>query len=102
VQWLESFVFAEAMVAFGLASLNCRALLIYARGAHSAARRVGATAMTLVSAALALEALAFLAAPVLEMSPQLRSVGWLAVRSLLLLASGVISALLLRAGRARF
>jgi hypothetical protein len=101
VQWLESFVLLEAMGGFVLASLNCRYLLAYARAAHSAARRTGAGALCLVCAALSLEALAYLASPALDSSPQAREVTLLLVRSGLLLASAVLSALLLRAGRAR-
>lgn len=97
--WLETFVLMEAIAAFLLASLNCRGLLAYARAARTAARRSGASALALVSGALALEALAFVAAPALEASPGLRDAGWLLVRSGLLCASVVISVLLLRRRR---
>jgi hypothetical protein len=99
VQWLESLVLVEAMGAFVLASMNCRSLLAYARAARSAARRAGAGALSAVSAALSLEALAFMASPALQSSPEARELGVLAVRSALLLASALISLLLLRSGR---
>lgn len=99
VQWLESFVLLEAMGAFVLASMNCRHLLVYARAARSAARRAGAGALGMVSAALSLEALAYMASPALETDSQVREIGLLLVRSALLLASAVISALLLRGAR---
>ena len=99
--WLESFVLLEAVCGFVLASMNCRRLLAYARCARTASRRAAAGALALVSAALALEALSFMASPALEASPQARELGVLLVRSALLLASGVITALLLRNGRRR-
>ncbi|HWC30065.1 MAG TPA: hypothetical protein VG845_08295 [Dehalococcoidia bacterium] len=99
MKWLESFVLMEAMAAFVLASLNCRHLLVYARVARSAARRTGAGALCAVSAALALEALVYMASPALDTSP-VREIGALIVRSGLLVASAAIAALLLRsAGR---
>jgi hypothetical protein len=101
VQWLETFVFVEASAGFVLASMNCRHLLGYARAARTAARRGGAAALALVSGALSLEALVFLAWPVIETSPQLRDASVVAVRSALLLASAVVSVLLLRSGRTR-
>ena len=101
MQWLETFVVTEAGAGFVLASMNCRHLLAYARVARSAARRTGARAMALVSAALALESIAYVASPALDASPELRDVSLLAVRSGLLLASAVVGALLLRGGRPR-
>jgi hypothetical protein len=101
VQWLESFVLAEAAGAFVLASLNCRRLLGYARAARSAARRAGAGALCLMSAALGLEALAFAASPGLEADARAREIAVLVVRSALLAASALLTALLLRAGRSR-
>lgn len=99
MQWLETFVLIEASAGFVLASMNCRHLLGYARAARTAARRGGAAALALVSAALALEAIVFMASPAIEASPELRDASVVAVRSALLLASGVISVLLLRSGR---
>jgi hypothetical protein len=101
VQWLDTLVVAEAGAGFLLASMNCRQLTAYARAARSAARRTGASALALVSAALSLEALAFLAWPAIEASPELRGASVVALRSVLLLASGAVSALLLRSGRSR-
>jgi hypothetical protein len=101
VQWLETFVLTEACAGFVLASMNCRHLLGYARVARSAARRMGAAAMALVSAALALESLTYVAQPAIEASPELRDVSLVALRSVLLLASAVIGALLWRGGRPR-
>jgi len=99
VQWLESFVLLEAMGAFVLASMNCRHLLAYARAARTAARRAGAGALGAVSAALSLEALAYMASPAVESSPEAREAGVLLVRSALLVASLVITGLLLRNGK---
>ena len=99
--WLEGFVWLEAMCGFALASMNCRRLLGYARGARTAARRAAAGALALVSAALALEALSFVVTPALESSAEAREFGVLAVRSALLVASGAITALLVRNGRRR-
>ncbi len=99
MQWLDLVILIEAGAGFVLASMNCRYLLAYARAARTVARRTGATALALVSAALALEALAFLGWPALEASPELREAGLLAVRSALLVAAAVISVLLLRGAR---
>ena len=101
VQWLETLVVVEASGGFVLASMNCRQLVGYARGARSAARRAGSAALALVSGALAVEAVAFLAWPAIEASPALRDVSLVAVRSGLLAASAAVSALLLRNGRLR-
>jgi hypothetical protein len=101
VQWLETIVIVEASAGFVLASMNCRHLLGYARVAKTAARRGGAAVMALVSGALSLEALVFLAWPAIETSPQLREATVVVVRSTLLLASAVVSVLLLRSGRTR-
>jgi hypothetical protein len=101
VQWLETFVVLEASGGFVLASMNCRQLVIYARIARSAGRRTGASALALLCAGLSLEALAFLAEPAIEASPPIRDATLLLVRSVLLAASAVLSALLLRSGRSR-
>jgi hypothetical protein len=99
VQWLEGVALVEAMGAFVLASMNCRHLLGYARVARSAARRAGARGLCAVSAALALEALAYMASPAFAAGSEARELGVLAVRSALLAASGVIAGLLLRGAR---
>jgi hypothetical protein len=99
VQWLDDVALAEAMGAFVLASMNCRHLLAYARAARSAARRTGAGALCALSAALALEALAYMAAPAFSAGSDARELGVLAVRSALLAASAVIAGLLLRGAR---
>jgi hypothetical protein len=101
VQWLETFVVVEAGAGFVLAGMNCRRLVGYTRAARSAARRTGASALALVSAAFALEALTFLASPAIEASPDLRDVSVIALRSAMLAASGAISVLLLRSGHSR-
>lgn len=101
MQWLETLVLVEASGGFVLASMNCRQLVGYARAARSAARRAGAAALALVSAALSLEALLFLASPAVEASPALRDVSLVALRSALLASSAAVSALLLRGGRSR-
>jgi hypothetical protein len=101
VQWLETLVVLEAGGGFVLASMNCRQLVGYARAARSKARRAGAGAVALVSGALSLEAMAFLAWPAIEASPALRDVSLVAVRSTLLAASAGISLLLLRGARSR-
>ncbi len=101
MQWVETLSVVEASGGFVLASMNCRQLVGYARAARSAGRRAGASALAMVSAAFALEALAFLASPAIEASPQLRDVSVLAVRSALLMASAAVSVLLLRGGRSR-
>lgn len=96
---MEGVALAEAIGAFVLASMNCRHLLGYARAATSAARRAGAGALGAVSAALALEALAYMASPAFAAGTEARELGVLAVRSTLLAASGVIAGLLLRGAR---
>jgi hypothetical protein len=101
VQWLETLVVVEASGGFVLASMNCRQLVSYARGARSAGRRAGASALALVCAGLSLESLAFLAEPAIEASPEWRDVTLLVVRTALLAASAALSALLVRNGRSR-
>ncbi len=101
MQWLETLVLVEASAGLILASMNCQRLVGYARGAHLAGRRVGASALALLSGAVALEALTFLASPVVEASPESRDASVVAVRSVLLIDSATISALLLRNGRSR-
>ena len=101
MQWLETVAVVEASGGFVLAAMNCRQLVGYARDARTAARRAGASALALVSAAFALEALTYLASPAIEASPELRDVSAVAVRSVLLAATAVISVLLLRSGPSR-
>jgi hypothetical protein len=62
VRWLETIMLAEAGAGFVLASLSCLYFWDYAGRTHSPSRRAGAAAMALVSGALALEALVFVAA----------------------------------------
>ena len=101
MQWLETLVLVEASAGLILATMNCRWLIGYARGAREAARRAGAAALALLSGAVALEALTFLASPAIEASPELREASVVVVRSALLTASATISALLLRNGHSR-
>lgn len=100
MQWLELLVSVEAAAGFVLASLNCLYFLHYARETRSASRRVGASALVAVSAALAMEALLFVStAPDMRgWQSQTRAAATVLVRSALLLSPASISLLVWRHG----
>jgi hypothetical protein len=97
VQWLDLWVSVTAAVDFVAAGANCAYLVRWAGAASTAARRLGAGALALVNAAMALEAIAFiwLAAPASEGTPS-QAAAVVLVRLALLAASGLVSVLLLR------
>ena len=95
VQWLELLIGVEAGGDFVLASLNCLYFLRYETG-DSPSRKAGALCMVLVNSALAFEALLFLSqAPTASLS-WTRATAVVAVRSTLLFAAGLLSALIVR------
>ena len=97
MQWLDLWVFLAAGVDFVAAGWNCAYLLRWAKAASTPARRLGAAALALVNAGLALEALAFLwlAAPASD-GPAPQTAAVVLVRSALLASSALIGVLLLR------
>ena len=100
MQWLELLVSVEAVAGFLLASMNGIYFTSYARQARSASRRVGASALVMVSAAVALESLLFLSqAPDSRVWQSVtRAVATVVVRSALLLSPALISLLVWRHG----
>jgi hypothetical protein len=95
VTWLDSVVYGEAGL---LSGLNSASIAGIAARARSRARRVGASALALVCAGVAVESLAFLAlaAPASEMTP-VAAAALLCVRSLLLVSTLAMTLLVLRA-----
>jgi hypothetical protein len=97
VQWLDLWVSLAAGVDFVAAGSNCFYLLRWAQGASTPAKRLGASALALVNAGLALEALLFLwlAAPA-SASPPSQTAAVVLVRGALLASAVLITLLLLR------
>jgi hypothetical protein len=97
VQWLDLWVLVAAGIDFVAAGANCVYLLRWANVATTPARRLGAAALALVNAGLALEALAFLwlAEPASE-GPASHTAAVVLVRCALLASSLLIGVLLLR------
>lgn len=97
VQWLDLWVLLAAAADFVVAGWSCAYLLRWAQAATTPARRLGATALALVTAALALEALAFiwLAEPASD-GPPSQTVAIVLVRGALLASSLLMGILLLR------
>jgi hypothetical protein len=97
VRWLDLWVLVAAGIDFVAAGANCAWLLRWYRAATTPARRLGAAALALVNAGLALEALAFLwlAAPASE-GPVTQTVAVVMVRAALLASSLLVGVLLLR------
>jgi hypothetical protein len=97
VQWLDLWVLVAAGIDFVAAGSNCCYLLRWAQAAMTPARRLGAAALALVNAGLALEAIAFLwlAAPVSAGSAS-QTAAVVLVRIALLASSALFSVLLLR------
>jgi len=97
VQWLDLWVLVAAGIDFVAAGSNCAYLLRWAAAATTPARRLGAAALALVNAGLALEAIAFLwlAAPA-SAGPAPQTAAVILVRIALLSASALFSLLLLR------
>jgi hypothetical protein len=97
VRWLDLGVLLSAGLDFVAAVANCAYLLRWAVGAYGPARRLGAFALALVNAGLALEALAYLwlAVPASE-GPPTQTVAVVLVRCALLASSALFSVLLLR------
>jgi hypothetical protein len=98
VQWLDGFLFGETGLTFVLSGLNTASLAGVAVRARTRARRVGAMALTFLCAGLAFESVVFLA---VATSGQWAS-AWAAAfvllaRTALLLSSGFLTALILRA-----
>jgi hypothetical protein len=91
------WVLLAAGIDFVAAGANCAYLLRWAQAAATPARRLGAAALALVNAGLALEALAFLwlAAPASAGSTS-QTVAVVLVRAALLASSVLIGVLLLR------
>jgi len=98
VRWLELVLVCEAVSSLVCSSLNCLYFGRYAFAtARAAARRVAATALVVVNAALAAEAGAFLA-----LAPNgdgLELALSFALRSLMLLATAFLSLLIWRQNR---
>jgi len=97
VQWLDLWVLLAAGIDFVAAGSNCAYLVRWAEAATTPAPRLGAAALALVNAGLALEALAFLwlAAPASD-GPASHTAAVVLVRGALLASSVLISVLLLR------
>ena len=95
MQWLDTFVLVEAASSFILASLNCFYFAGYTRRARSS-RRVGALALALIEAALALEALLFLSQAPPGAPSVTRAVAVSLVRGALLVSAAVVSLLIWR------
>jgi len=97
VQWLDLWVLVAAGIDFVAAGSNCAYLLRWAVAATTPARRLGAAALALVNAGLALEAMAFLwlAAPASAGSAS-QTAAVVLVRIALLASSALFSVLLLR------
>ena len=97
MQWLDLWVLVAAGIDFVAAGSNCAYLLRWAQAATSPARRLGAAALALVNAGLALEAMAFLwlAAPASAGSAS-QTAAVVLVRIALLASSALFSVLLLR------
>ena len=97
MQWLDLWALVAAAVDFVVAGWNCAYLLRWADAATTPARRLGAAALAMVNAGLALEALAFLwlAAPASD-GPALHTAAVLVVRGALLASSALMGVLLLR------
>lgn len=97
MQWLNLWVLVAAGVDFIAAGSNCAYLVRFAEAASTPARRLGAAALALVNAGLALEALAFLwlAAPASD-GPASHTAAVVLVRIALLASSALFSVLLLR------
>ena len=97
MRWLDLWVLVAAGIDFVAAGANCAYLLRWAHAATTPARRLGAAALALVNAGLALEALAFLwlAAPASEGSTS-QTAAVVLVRAALLASSALIGVLLLR------
>jgi hypothetical protein len=97
VRWLDLWVLVAAGIDFVAAGTNCGYLLRWAQAAATPGRRLGAAALALVNAGLALEALAFLwlAAPASE-GPPSHTAAVVLVRLALLASSALVGVLLLR------
>jgi hypothetical protein len=97
VQWLDLWVLVAAGIDFVAAGSNCAYLLRWAAATTTRARRLGAGALALVNAGLALEAMAFLwlAAPA-SAGPASHTAAVVLVRIALLASSALFSVLLLR------
>lgn len=97
MQWLDLWVLMAAGIDFVAAGANCVYLLRWAQAAATPARRLGAAALSLVNAGLALEAMAFLwlAAPASDGSTW-HTAAVVVVRLALMTSSLLIAVLLLR------
>ena len=102
VRWLDLWVLVAAGIDFVAAGANCVYLLRWARAATTPARRLGAAALALVNAGLALEAMAFLwlAEPASAGSAS-QTAAVVLVRAALLASSVLIGVLLLRGASRR-
>ena len=97
MRWLDLWVLIAAGIDFVAAGANCAYLVRWAQLATTPARRLGAAALALVNAGLALEAMAFLwlAAPASAGSTS-QTAAVVLVRVALLASSALIGVLLLR------
>jgi hypothetical protein len=96
VQWLDLLVSWEAAGGFILASLNCLYFIRYARETHSPSRKVGAVALVVIQAGLALEALLFLSQAPLAAQSWARTTAVIVVRSALFFSTALVSVLIWR------
>jgi len=99
VQWLDGVAFAEAALGLALAAGNTVYFVGYFRRTRLTARRVGAGALAVVNAGLAMEAGLYVAALQPSGLPEGELVSWAAVllvRSVLLAASAIMGVLILR------
>ena len=96
MQWLELLISIEAGSDFVVSALNGLYFLRYSLETSVTARRVGAAALALICGALALEAVVFLSASPADWSTAsaTRSAALVAVRSVLLLSTVLISLLI--------
>ena len=97
MQWLDLWVLVAAAIDFVAAGSNCVYLVRWIGAATTPGRRLGAAALALVNAGLALEAMAFLwlAAPA-SAGPASHTAAVVLVRIALLASSALFSVLLLR------
>ena len=101
--WLDLVVLYEAGLELALAAANGVYFAVYAGRALLPGRRIGATALSLVNAALGAEAALFLIASLVKgsIAPGVGLEAAFFVRSLLLAAAGFLSLIVLR-GRQRW
>jgi hypothetical protein len=103
VQWLDLTALGEAGLELPLAAANAAYFGSYIRRTSLASRRIGALALSLVNAALGVEAALFLLVSFAERSiaPGVGPEVAFFVRSLLLLAAAFLSLIVLRGSRPR-